>query len=230
MQCLNYFQLQSDTSLLTFAENQICGPITEPANAFSNIIFIVIAVLIFRHPSCVKNSFIGYSLVFSSLFIGASSFFLHATSSYLGNFVDRASILYLMCTVLLCGLSKRYRLENYLTLCCTIVVWLLLSLCMWLLPSIGLITIGLVIVVYLIREYQDKSLQHGHLTQALAIFILGWIAWWLDIKKVWDIDSIEHIFNGHVLWHICSAIAIYFLFLHHTQENQNLSKGNALEK
>jgi len=77
-----------------------------------------------------------------------------------------------------------------------------------------------VFLEYLIFR-QKQSVKFKSLFQAIGIFLLAFVIWTGDIKGWWC-DPDNHYIQGHAIWHILNAVAIWFLYLFYKQFEKNI--------
>ena len=193
-----------------FCEQQLCSLVVEPANTWSNIGYLIVAIFIFRSSHVqskrVKNFF---ALSTLCLFFGSMS--MHATGTSWGMFADVSAMFFLSNVILTLSL------ERFFQLCEKTANLLFLALMVF---SLGfLIYTGsggklflLQIIVAAVLEYRLRSLHMVHVWQSTAFFVAAFTFWLLDTKKIlcWPEN---HILTGHSMWHLLAAGAIWVYFL-----------------
>ena len=192
-----------------YCERQLCGWLQQPANTWSNIGYLIAALMILRssQPKLEKNFFFWTTFV---LFIGST--FFHLSGTHLGKMLDVGAMLTLSMGI--CSLSvHRYYQWPVKKIVSFFFTGLTLSLIFLYLFDIGNIPFSLEILIAVILEVrmirENRSLlQPKLLLLACGIEFVAAIFLLLDITRTWC-DPDNHLINGHAVWHLLSALAIY---------------------
>lgn len=189
-----------------FCETQQCAWIQQPANTYSNLAYLVVAVMIWRS----QRTFAVPVLV---LFVFST--FFHASGTVLGKFVDVAAMFVISMGLLTMALQRYYGLAK---LQAHLVYWPGLALSLVYLGVTGqgnfffmsqvLVAVGF--EVLLVRQNRD-TLVPRRLFQSLGAFGIAGAMWLLDVKKILCWPDV-HFFSGHALWHLFCAIALWFIY------------------
>jgi hypothetical protein len=212
----NFESLGSPT--IQFAEDNLPGCIAQPANTFSNLAFVFVAMMIFYSLRKEKFSSL-YLFPVIYILIGLSSGCYHASSTFVGQFFDFFSI-YMLGSLLIYSsakiLSNRYK--NILSIS-SVLITVLLGVILWFAPymRIYIAFLELFLLIYIEFNVKQKYPNYNskNFLSALLIFIIAFGIWLLDVTYLWDLDKIEHIINGHAIWHILTSVSLYFVFLHY---------------
>jgi hypothetical protein len=200
---------------ISFCEGRLEGPIAEPANAWSSMAYVVVGAWLIsrawggrRAPLLLAGA--------TSVLIGGGSFALHATATFLGQFLDEASM-FLLGALIVTFALRRWLLWNtaqcfvhYLGLALTTVV--LLALFRRSGIPIFALEIGAAIgVEAVLWQRAERGVYYGMLRGALLLFGSGFGIWVLDITRVACSTEGAHLLNGHALWHALTAasLAVY---------------------
>lgn len=218
MNCSNYPLFLGEPTI-KFAEDNLCGWVIQPANTWSNLTYLVIALLISWDLSKTVNRnkvLWGFPVVAS--IIGLSSGFYHASATFVGQFLDFASIYILGAYLIYLVLSRRQIKQIHLLYLLGLLISALL-LTLWFFPFLRIwLAFGLLFcLIYLELKSPLKPATFKNLYFALGFLALAFIPWLLDLFYIWDLDSLEHWVNGHAIWHIVNSISIYFGFRHYSQ-------------
>lgn len=205
----NFLQVSS-----AFCERPLCAWIKEPANAWSNLLYILIGVRLWwlvRRDNLISLKMIGIVAIFT----GIGSFFFHMSNTYLGGCTDYLGMF--MGTGLLTAYNSQ-RLFNisrktmYAIFLLTILGFFIL---IHLFPedsrylyAFGMPCCFLELILF-IRD--RKRTDYTHYLNAMLLISIGTLFWWLDTsKKLCDPDN--HLLTGHAMWHFLTAAA--FIPLH----------------
>lgn len=214
---------------IKYCEETLCQFISEPANTWSNLSFIIVGLIIFfkvqRHQN--DSRFVElYGL--NTIFVGATSFFYHLSNNFLTQFIDFLGMyaffgLLLLGNLELLGKIKKAKLLPiyllsfipYSALFFTFrYLGIPVQLSMALIVGGGLITKFLVVRVY--------SISLKWLFIALGIFGLALTCQVLDINRVWC-DPSNHWLQFHGLWHIFNGLGMGALFIYFSKLDKKIN-------
>ncbi len=197
-----------------FCETQLCGWVNQPANTLSNVGYLIIAILIFRHKTLEKRlrNFFAGSLFF--LFLG--SVFFHGTGSVAGKMTD-VSAMFIISMGILSLSIQRFTGWSQTKVQLFYGVGLALSLAFLFILKFGNVLFLaeiLLAVIFEIRAQQSGrvSMEKKYFAYSIASLILSMIIWWLDMKKILCWPD-QHWFSGHGIWHILTGVAMGLLYL-----------------
>lgn len=205
---------------IKYCEETLCQFISEPANTWSNLSFILVglAILVWYKPKPETSRFVElYGL--NTVFVGVTSLLYHLSNNFLTQFIDFLGM-YAFFGLLLLGnlellgkIAKEKLLKIYL--------WSFLpysavffsfrfsgipvQLSMLLIILAGLFTKILVVKRYKI----DIKL----LALALSVFVVAFSCQLADINRLWC-DPKNHWLQFHGLWHIFNGLGMGVLFFY----------------
>lgn len=189
-----------------FCEERLCSLITEPANTWTNVGYLVVAILMWKskhHNPRIKKYFFWSTL---SLFVGSTLF--HATSTYWGKLLDVSAMFFLSVTILSMALERTYFWDKNKTFIFFIIT-LTFSLSFLYIMSFGNILFAFQILIAVWLEW--KLLNRSKLKIAAATMVIAFTFWLLDVFKILCYSN-NHILTGHGLWHLLAAFAIWTFF------------------
>jgi len=204
---------------IQFCEEQLCSWVTQPANTWSNIGFLIIGVLIYRQSKAMNQS--GPAVIgISSIILGIGSGMFHASSTFFFEVFDLLGM-FMISGILLCfnlqrltGISNRSTTLTYISLNAASVAIMLI----WH-PS-GIATFAVQIAIALTFEIllhiRRDEISYRYFIYMLATFVASFTFWGLDISKILC-DPHNHIITGHAIWHLLNAVVIYFIFRFYCQ-------------
>ncbi len=190
----------------------MCGWLQQPANTWSNIGYLIAALLILRSRQKVhEKSFFLWTTF--GLFLGSS--FFHMSGTNVGKLLDVGVMLVLSMGICSLAIERYFRWERKKTLT-FFGVGLFLSLLFLAIFDVANIPFSFQIIVGAVLEFQMIREKRGKLDGnilSLAIFIefIAGIFLLLDITRTWC-NPENHFINGHAVWHLVSAAAIYTLY------------------
>lgn len=187
-----------------FCERQLCGMVVEPANTWSNIGYLIVAILILKSSHTgtrARGRFFWSTLI---LFVGSTLF--HMSGTYWGKFLDVGAMFCLSMAILTTSLERRYSLQKQ-TGVVIFVGGIILSLIYLWFMKLGLFLFGAQIALSTFIEKRHAK----RFWKALAAFGVAFGFWLMDVKRVWC-DPDNHIISGHAMWHLFAAAAIWIFF------------------
>ncbi|NDD92559.1 hypothetical protein EBZ37_10785 [bacterium] len=201
-----------EPATIHFCERSLCAWVTQPANAWSNIGFVIagiFAIRNFRDPGQAHLKWFGAI----SILIGICSGFFHSTTSLFGQTIDFGSMFLLSTLMMMLNTSRWFGLWSTRLLIVTL-IFLAASLgSLVLFPITGIPLFGfqflsaMAIEARMARQYRGQ-IRYADLFSLLALFALSLGIWTLDITHVVCAPD-NHIITGHSLWHLLNATAIY---------------------
>lgn len=201
---------------LTFCEAALPGWIAEPANTWSNVGFVVVAIILALR----RGDRVARALAIVALFTGISSALFHASRTFAGQALDQSvmfmeSALFVVWNLRRARSSRRDDRALYLALV-VIPVLLLLTL-----ETVGILLFTLEIATFLALELRlalrdQQRARYGGLLAAGACFALSYALWWLDRTGILC-DPENHVFGGHAAWHLLGALSFWLWHRHFGQ-------------
>ncbi len=205
---------------LRFCEESLCGWIKQPANTWSNGGFIVIALLIGKEIGKQQTALWRFALV--SAATGVGSAFYHASGTMLGGTLDYLGMF--LSTALLTGLNlKRWaRVSWHSADAISLLTTALLLLLIILYPTHERTIYALAgpcCLLELLLFIRDRHrINYRYYLYASATGYLAFVFWWFDQSQGWC-DSTNHLINGHAIWHLLMALALYWFYRYYLQFN-----------
>lgn len=213
----------------TFCELIRPGPIRQPLNTWSSVVFIPIGLWAARRAFLDKTSsprvspvrrHKRYGLLFggSLVLMGLGSWLFHASLTYVGHFVDVMGMYFLGGFLFTYGLSRKLRQSaTAFTLAYAGIVTPLVFI-QWFNPDMGRYLFAALILLALSFEIiWHKSLKSMLFIGALVSLGLGFGIWILDEKKL--LCSPSSCLQGHAFWHLLTAISTQLSYLYYLSES-----------
>lgn len=190
---------------VSFCEARLCAWVAEPANAWSSLAYVLMALYMLRAPA--RSG--GWAVIIAQLIIGVGSFFFHSTGSFAGELVDQTGMYLLSALVLVeaaagpRGWSNHQRAAVYAGL---VIGSTLLNLGV---RPIGIPLFALQLVIGLgwqIRQgHRAPEPRYRLFALALGTFLVSFVIWALDISGI-VCDPNRHWLSGHAVWHVLNAL------------------------
>lgn len=210
-----------EASTLLTCEARLCSWTRQPLNTYSNIVYVIVAILLFiRFLKSKRFFFLSFSLF--TIFLAIASALAHASQIEFFGYLDHAAQ-FIIFSYMAALNGKAYFKYSY-----RIRVRVFLSLMLFgfliraVFPGFGLI----LFMVYLVanvaleaallktaRAESYKSLMAG----MLALIAAG-VCFMIDITKDFC-NPTNHYFQFHSAWHVFTAIAIYYMASHFQQRS-----------
>jgi hypothetical protein len=227
-----------------FCEASRPGLIKQPANTWSNVGFITAGLLIAWQVSsgrfkAFRNVFTqsNFTAIFFStlaVFLGPASMAMHATETEIGGNLDMLSM-YLMA-----GFTTAYAIQRFFrlgSLPFTLIFSAVVILCvcvqdlplhMPLLHYFGDFMFGFFVTLTILFELlnsfvrkMDHDIKWALLSFGSLMLAFGIWNMWLNDGPLCDPHSL---IQGHAIWHLLDALAVYFLFRFYVSEHTHITK------
>jgi len=208
-----------------FCEENLCAYITQPANSWSNLVYLIVGIIIAIDSKNLKDKFIKL-LSPIAILIGLSSFIYHASWTLFGEFLDLGSMLFLTSYLISFNLF-RLNPNRFSKRISSMLILLIVGLAILLLTGLtggydwGKVIFGIEVIIALGIEYlilrKGDRVNRKNLLFAVAILLIAWFIWFLDRKLIWCDANYSHLLNGHLVWHVLTSIALFFVYLFYKQ-------------
>ncbi len=209
---------------IKWCETTICSWISEPANTWSNVLYLVFAVVIYLH--CRKSPHLELRWMGPAMFLmGTFSLVYHASNNYVTQVFDFIGMYLLVFWFLVinlrrCGFiarSSQVKVWTLLSVACTILVhaMYLAGLKFQLIVAVGALAI---IATEVIARRKDAAEQVpiGNFVVGLGFVGVAQVASLMDGSRTLCIPDHAWL-QGHAIWHVLAAIGLYFAYLHYKQ-------------
>ncbi len=223
-----------------FCEASRPGLIKQPSNTWSNIGFIVAGLTMawqlsrgrFNENRNIFTQSNFTAIFFSSLavFLGPGSMAMHATETRAGGFLDMLSM------YLVAGFSTSYAMQrffNYGPQRFTIIFAAIVVLCVnvqglpYRMPLVGYfgnfifgVFVSMTVIFEALNSFVrkfDHEIKWGLLS--LGSLLVAFLIWNLE-KKTEMFCNPYSLIQGHAIWHLLDALAVYFLFRFYVSERR----------
>jgi hypothetical protein len=211
---------------IKWCEERLCAWVNEPANAWSNLAFVAVALVIAGSARGLRSSLLR-RFAPATAAVGVCSFVFHASNTYLTQVLDFFGM-YLFCGLLigvnaarLGWLAPRSRAVAVVggALALTAVTAVIVRFE----APIQVIVLGLVVAI-VVGEALCQWRRPGRLRVfyvALGLLAAALTCSILDATRRWC-DPADHLWQGHALWHVFSALSLLAAFVHYRQFDEAL--------
>jgi len=206
---------------IKWCETTLCNWISEPANTWSNLLYLIFAVVILlqcRRSVHVELRRMGPFM----LLMGMLSAAYHASNNYLSQLLDFAGMYLLVFWFLVINLRRngwipaRAQQPVHAGL---VVLGLVLVHLMYLLHwpfqwLIALASAGIVVTEFSARRHPAERVPLGVFGASLLTMGIAQAASLADLSRALC-DPDNHFVQGHAVWHLVSALALYLSCQHY---------------
>jgi hypothetical protein len=203
-----------------FCEAELCEWITKPAESWSNIGFIIIGIYLLKRANVEEKK--NLSLVgLCSIAVGIGSFLFHATATRWGQILDVSAMMWLLSLPLVLnanrlGVLAADKVKLVYGLFSLISTVFIIFFTKW-----GILYFGFFVAVGVFSELKlylkEREVTHyKSYFKLLGTFLFAFAIWLTDTFKI-ICDPDNHIFNGHALWHLLCAWAVYYIYQFYSQ-------------
>ncbi len=213
---------------LAWCEERLCQWIVTPANAWSNLAYLVAAAWIAYEVKKRKESGVLKLYAPAALIVGTSSFIYHASYTFFFQVFDFFGMYLFIFLPLVTQLRSLSWIEEKNTLPIYIggsLFFTALTVAFYFLgvPAQALIALLILIIITLEsirrsnRRAQALSWNGHEFAIGLGFLVSGAALSALDISGKFC-EPTNHWLQGHSLWHICTAITVIFVYRHFRYE------------
>jgi Ceramidase len=197
---------------VSFCESRVDGSVAEPANAWSSVAYVAVGFWILGRAWRGRRAPLLLAGV-SGVLIGLGSFALHATATFLGQYLDEASMFLLSALALTLALRRWLGWEAsrclvHFVALATGSVALLALVRKSGIPVFGLQMAASICIEGMLWYRRQQGVRYGELRFALGAFAGGFAIWILDITRAACDAGSAHLVNGHAVWHVLTAASL----------------------
>lgn len=206
---------------IKYCEETLCQFISEPANTWSNLSFILVGIFIMIRKNKGENESRFVELYgINTVFVGVTSLLYHLSNNFLTQFIDFLGM-YAFFGLLLLGnlellgkVKKEKLLPIYLW---SFIPYSALFFCFryFGIPvqlSMFIIIMGGLFTKFLI--FKNHKVNYKKFFLALSVFVVAFSCQLADINRI-ACDPTNHWIQFHGLWHIFNGIGMGLLFLYY---------------
>jgi hypothetical protein len=207
---------------IKWCEGTLCGWITEPANTWSNIAYIIAAIAIYHFMKKEKYKDLHF-LAPTMLMMGLFSLFFHLSNNYFSQMLDFVGMFFFLNWLGVLSfkrggiLSHTTLVRGYLSLCSMQILLVHLFYGAHLkFQNLVVVSIAMVLVteIYL---FIKKKRAHPYFYIGLFVVGLAQLCSLLDSKRIFC-DPGNHWFQLHAAQHVLSAIGLTIASLHYREK------------
>jgi Ceramidase len=206
-----------------WCEETLCSVIAEPANTWSNLAYLFVAVGLYFYTRRDTNRTLRFWAP-AAFLVGITSLVYHATVAFVTQVLDFWGMYFFFALVLLLNLLRMGKLAKetfFRTLYVTIfsLTALTVAIARMHLPVQGIV--GVMIVLILITETlasRGASTPINHKWLAASLFFIAVAAGFsASDASGMRCDPKDHVFQGHAIWHVFGSISLGLAHFHYRQ-------------
>jgi len=214
-----------------WCEETLCAWISEPANTWSNLAFLIAAVLLWFVKTSQRKRLRIFAICLALM--GIASFIYHMSNNRLTQFLDFVGMFLICFPLLFSNLTKldviSSRWETPFSVVGTILFSALIPIFNAKKIPIQLL-IAFLIVAIVSSEIKLRKIQadrpilrtkRKYFSMSVALLAVAGVCSFVDVKRIWCEPS-RHIIQGHALWHCFAATSMYFAGLYHAYDEEKI--------
>ncbi|HSK19541.1 MAG TPA: ceramidase domain-containing protein [Longimicrobiales bacterium] len=218
-----------------FCEAVRAGPIRQPANTASSLVFLPVAAALFataatRRRQRPRNGSAGpllalpvYAAIFAgaTLVIGIGSMFYHASLTFRAQTTDVLGMYLIGSFLVLHNAARVWTIRERTAAALYLIgngalLWMLVAVPEARRYVFGVLVLSAIVLEHAARSRGDIRSRPGYFRGALAMFLLGFGIWTLDITHT--VCRPESLLQGHAAWHVASAASLFFIFMYYLSD------------
>ncbi len=204
-----------------WCEDTLCSWVSEPANTWSNLAFLVTAAVLFQ-ATRKETSRTERFWPLATFLVGISSLVYHASVTFLLQVFDFFGMYFFFALVLLLNLVRLGYVQKtalFKLLWGSIIALTAFTVVV---AKLNLPVQAIVAVLLLGGVATEAIATLKHKTQvrwflgALALIAVAGVFSASDVSRRWC-DPTDHVFQGHAIWHVLNAFGIGLAYVHYRQ-------------
>jgi hypothetical protein len=214
-----------------FCEDRLCGFIVEPANAWSNLAFLAMGLYLLRRTRLDGRTPL-YLVGVTSILVGLGSFLFHMSGTFFGEFADLSAMFFIGSLMVTMEARRFVTMDRRQLTMCFVGLSVGSMLLLLVFRKIGILLFGIQIaLVYasnIFWKMRKAVVVHQHAFRLGSTFAVALGIWGLDLSGAMCAPD-NHVFTGHSVWHILTALCLYFFYRHQEQFVPPRARVAALE-
>ncbi len=230
--------------IMLFCEYNENGFIKQPANSYSNLAFSFVGLYIawfsFKDQFTESNLFSNrpiypISLSIVLILLGAGSFAMHATNTPWGGFFDLMAMFLIISLFFGIVIKRMWHISDTVFL---VIYFSSLIICTYVLlsdwNSFGFLLTGAEIIILFqvlfcigielyLYNFRNSNISLKWGLSGVAMLIIAFTIWNLSRTRESLWCNPDSLLQGHAIWHILDALAIYAFFKFYISEKKNLA-------
>lgn len=210
---------------IKWCEETLCQWISEPANTWSNLGYLIVAVLITIIAFRKRHSFELKQFGPIIFFMGAMSFFYHQSNFYGSQILDFVGMFFFVGWAMGMNFIRLGKMNKKKLIPFNIIVGVIFTIAMHIMYMTGVKFQGIVLIsgfIILATEVKAQRILRTEIKWFVAAIITLIVAFGFSIsdgKRIWCDPSQHGWFSqGHAVWHWVASLAMFFIYKHYSQE------------
>lgn len=212
---------------VNWCEEHLCAWITNPANTWSNLGYILVGILGIYLAKSAKSPKSMQILGLNILFMGLGSFAWHASNihptqvmDFLGMYLYTFLILsWNLWRAELASLKSRKVFFISLTIIATLLCYLFYYLKVNMQFIVTVTAIAIILTEILARKKGSIPPKKSYFLLSMLFLAIAQVFSQLDLHRIWCEPTNHVLLQGHALWHIFGSVGVFFSYLHYHQLN-----------
>lgn len=206
-----------------WCEETLCGVISEPANTWSNLAYLVVAAGLFFVTRKEPNRMLRFWAP-AAFWVGISSLVYHASVTFVLQVFDFFGMYFFFNLVLLLNLTRlgtvtpqAFFKTLYLSIVGLTVLTVVLAKTPF--PIQGIVVVLLIATLtseVMASRRSAEPVAHRDLYVCLALIAVAFAFSASDASRL-RCDPHDHLFPGHAVWHVFGAASMVFAYRHYRQ-------------
>lgn len=211
--------------------------IRQPANTWSNLGFIAVAILIVilvsRSNGNARNRLIIYPslswlFAFGILLTGVGSFFYHASFTFVGQWFDVMGMYFSITFFLIYNFDRLHNLKPGKVYLAYFAMNGLLGLALYVIPEarryLFATCVLLMVASIFYTQWKLKTpIKTKYIIWSIVSFVVAYVLWVLDLKHI--VCEPNSLWQLHSVWHLLGAVSAMFIYLYYFSEESESSSG-----
>jgi len=210
---------------IKWCEETLCQWISEPANTWSNLGYLIVAIIITIIAFRKKESFELKQFGPIIFFMGAMSFFYHQSNFYGSQILDFVGMFLFVGWAMGMNFIRLGKMAKNKLIPFNVIVAAIFTIAMHIMYLTGvkfqgiILISGFIIIATEIKAQKEFKSEVGWFIAAIATLIVAFGFNISDGQRFWC-DPTQHgwFSQGHAVWHWTAAIAMFFIYKHYSQE------------
>lgn len=203
---------------MSFCEALTPGPLAQPANAISSLMFCVVGLALYRSMK-ERNALLLFPI--SAFLVGITSFLYHASWTFFFQVFDVSSMFMLSCLLIAfnaarLGYVEPKRLSAFYVGLVALSIAIMVTLRGHTGEYLFGVEVGVVAILETLLARRVSGTDYKPFLQAFGIFLLAYAIWLLDVHRIVCAEN-NHYLQGHAVWHVLNAFCFVYLYRFYRQ-------------
>lgn len=215
---------------IKWCEETLCHVVSEPANTWSNLGYIISSIVLFLWAKKTKHNELKW-LAPGMFIMGAGSFYFHMSNFYISQVVDFIGMYFFVFWLLVLNLrkariikrNKQVLVEVALIIISTLGVHYMYTNHMNFQSIVAIGVATILITEFITFKKSTKKRHYKYFWISMGLMGVAQFFSQLDLKRIMC-DPTEHVFQGHAIWHLIGAVALTIAYKHWEQEDYSQEK------